>query len=298
MSKRHQSREIVLRTLYNLDILGDLHSYINIDTAINILAENNKLSPDDIVDDKDYSQAVFRGILDKITTIDEIISKAAPEWPIDKINIIDRNILRIGIFEILFAADNGTPPRVAINESVELAKEYSSNKSSGFVNGVLGSIYKELYDKSSENMSDGLDKEEILNIICIPYNIHKDIIYIGFIEDSYKKWSFAKDTQDNNLQLEDNIIQILNNKFAPVSNIIEYSKITVMNNYKEINDKKIKSIDSYYLVNIDNIETNPLDKINIKSAKWVRIDEINKLSKYSEMTNVLNKIYEKLSWTN
>ena len=76
--------------------------------------------------------------------IDAVIKKAAPEWPLDKIAIIDRNILRIGLYELLHADPDEVPPKVAINESIELAKNYGGPNAARFVNGVLGTIYREM----------------------------------------------------------------------------------------------------------------------------------------------------------
>ena len=78
----------------------------------------------------------------KKVVIDEIIEKAAPDWPIDKISIVDRNILRIGLTELLFGDRKEVPPKVAINEAVELAKAFGGQNSSKFVNGVLGTVYR------------------------------------------------------------------------------------------------------------------------------------------------------------
>ncbi len=83
-------------------------------------------------------------VLKKHKVIDEIIEKAAPDWPIDKISIIDRNILRIGLTELLFGDRKEVPPKVAINEAIELAKTFGGENSGKFVNGVLGAVYKEI----------------------------------------------------------------------------------------------------------------------------------------------------------
>ena len=79
--------------------------------------------------------------------IDKIIEKAAPEWPIAQIPIIDRNVLRIGLYELLYADKAQVPPKVAINEAIELAKTFSGKISGKFVNGVLGTVYKQLEQK-------------------------------------------------------------------------------------------------------------------------------------------------------
>jgi N utilization substance protein B len=79
--------------------------------------------------------------------IDKIIEKAAPEWPITQIAIIDRNVLRIGLYELLYANKEEVPPKVAINEAIELAKTFSGSTSGKFVNGVLGTVFKQLENK-------------------------------------------------------------------------------------------------------------------------------------------------------
>jgi len=92
-------------------------------------------------------------VLKKRAVIDEIIEKAAPDWPIDKISIIDRNILRIGLTELLFGDRKEVPPKVAINEAIELAKTFGGENSGKFVNGVLGAVYKEIGEPGKEQIS-------------------------------------------------------------------------------------------------------------------------------------------------
>jgi len=84
------------------------------------------------------------GVCDNLTKLDKIIEKAAPEWPIEQINLIDRNVLRIGLFELLYGKKDEVPPKVAINEAIELAKNFGGESSGRFVNGVLGTVYKEI----------------------------------------------------------------------------------------------------------------------------------------------------------
>jgi len=87
---------------------------------------------------------IITGVVKHLFSINKIIEKAAPEWPIDQITIVDRNILRIGLYELLYADKAEVPPKVAINEAIELAKSFGGESSGKFVNGVLGTVYKEL----------------------------------------------------------------------------------------------------------------------------------------------------------
>lgn len=96
------------------------------------------------VDEPEFAWKILKGVAEHLSKIDDIMLKAAPEWPLDKIAVIDRNILRIGLYELLFADKNEVPPKVAINEAIEMAKNYGGPNSSRFVNGVLGTVYKEM----------------------------------------------------------------------------------------------------------------------------------------------------------
>ncbi len=135
MSTRHLIRTVVLQTLFEWDFRGkggDLEA---------LLAKNEKeLAPG--VDDDGFAERLTHGVAKHLPDIDSVIQRLAPEWPVDQITGVDRNILRIGVYELKFGKE--IPPKVAINESIELAKAFGADASSKFVNGVLGSLYKEL----------------------------------------------------------------------------------------------------------------------------------------------------------
>lgn len=96
------------------------------------------------LEDKGFIWSLILGVVSNISEIDGIIEKVAPEWPIDQITIIDRNVLRIGLYELVYGDKEEVPPKVAINEAIELAKNFGGKNSGGFVNGVLGTVYKEI----------------------------------------------------------------------------------------------------------------------------------------------------------
>ena len=93
---------------------------------------------------QDFIWQLANGVLENLSQIDEIIKKTAPEWPIEQISIIDKNVLRIGLYELLFGVKKEVPPKVAINEAIELAKMFGGDSSGKFVNGVLGTVYEEI----------------------------------------------------------------------------------------------------------------------------------------------------------
>jgi N utilization substance protein B len=127
--KRRKARIIALKTLYELDSVGHGPG----ETLSRLLED--KPAPADVVA---FAQELVSGVLDHREEIDEVIRQKAPTWPLEQVAVIDRNILRLAIYEILI--DNRVPVRAAINEAVELAKSFGGESSPKFVNGVLGSI--------------------------------------------------------------------------------------------------------------------------------------------------------------
>ncbi len=96
------------------------------------------------LEDQSLVWQIVTGVVEHLIKINKIIEQAAPEWPLNQITIVDRNILRIGLFELLYANKEEVPPKVAINEAIELAKSFGGESSGKFINGVLGTVYKEI----------------------------------------------------------------------------------------------------------------------------------------------------------
>jgi len=142
MATRHLARTIVLQSLYEWDF------YCKKSDLIEIVERNlNEFGPG--IDEPEFAWKIVKGIVEHMEVIDNTIRKYAPEWPLEQVSIVDRNILRIGIYELLYADKDEVPPKVAINESVEMAKNYGGQNSSRFANGVLGSVYKEIAEKEN-----------------------------------------------------------------------------------------------------------------------------------------------------
>ena len=139
---RHLGRIVALQTLYEFEFRTECE-----DTTVDVaeVLGRNLARYQTAIDDTDFVDALVRGVLKEQVALDEKIQPIAPDWPIDQIARIDRNILRIGVYELLHQAEV-VPPKVAINEAVELAKAFGSDNSSKFVNGVLGTAYRTLVE--------------------------------------------------------------------------------------------------------------------------------------------------------
>ncbi len=141
MASRHLSRSIVMQSLYEWDF------YERVKGSLKKIVERNIEDFGPGLEDVGFIWDLISGIEKHLTEIDKIIEKAAPEWPIAQIPIVDRNVLRIGLFELLYSNKDEVPPKVAINEAIELAKTFSGQTSGKFVNGVLGTVFKQLEEK-------------------------------------------------------------------------------------------------------------------------------------------------------
>ncbi len=139
-SNRHLGRIISLQSLYEYEFrekAGDTEADLNTIIAKNIEPYEKALG------DTEFVYQLTTGVMEKAKSLDEDLKPLAPEWPISSIAAIDRNVLRIGLFELKYCGDK-VPPKVAINEAVELAKAFGSENSSRFINGVLGTAFRQI----------------------------------------------------------------------------------------------------------------------------------------------------------
>ncbi len=138
MANRHLSRSIAMQSLYEWDFKGRKPNQLK------KIVDNNIKEFGSGIEEGKFVWQIIDGVNENLSKIDKIIEKSAPEWPIDQITIIDRNVLRIGLYELIFGNRKEVPPKVAINEAIELAKTFGGESSGKFINGVLGTVYREI----------------------------------------------------------------------------------------------------------------------------------------------------------
>ena len=136
MGKRRSSRELALKFLYQFELNGG-----DLDEQIKLFLERNS-SQEDVAN---FMKELVVSLIDKMEEIDEIIQKFSDHWILDRMTVIDRNILRMGACELLF--NFSTPPKVVINEAIDIAKKYGNEDSSEFINGILDKVYNEIGQK-------------------------------------------------------------------------------------------------------------------------------------------------------
>lgn len=152
MSNRHLARTIAMQSLYQWDFLGKPSHRIP-----DFIKDNlDDFAPD--FDDKGFIADLVENTIANAEKIDAIITTFAPDWPLEQITNVDRNILRIGVYELKFS--DQIPSKVAINEAIELAKTFGGESSGRFVNGVLGAIFKDMIAKGEIKEADKVDKKK------------------------------------------------------------------------------------------------------------------------------------------
>jgi N utilization substance protein B len=156
-SNRHLGRIIALQTLYEYDFReGAGDDSVDLDEILG----RNLERYEDTIDDKEFVNKLVHGAGAKLKELDETIQPIAPEWPLDQISRIDKTILRLALFELLHLQDL-VPPKVVINEAVELAKAFGGDNSSKFVNGVLGTAYRTLIEGQPNASSETAKNTEL-----------------------------------------------------------------------------------------------------------------------------------------
>lgn len=145
MASRHLARSIAMQSLFEWDFNGK-----DPEKLAEVIERNKKEFGPGLDEEYEFIDRIIQGTVENLDKIDAIIEKAAPAWPIAQITAVDRAVLRLGLYELLFGAREEVPPKVAINEAIELAKAFGGESSGKFVNGVLGTVYREIGEPGKE----------------------------------------------------------------------------------------------------------------------------------------------------
>lgn len=297
MANRHLSRSIVLQTLFEWDFKGAKE--IDIKEIVN---RNLKEFAPGLEDDI-FVFSLIEEILKKRAAIDEIIEKAAPDWPLDKISIVDRNILRIGLTELLFGDRTQVPPKVAINEAIELAKTFGGENSSKFINGVLGAVYKEIGEPGKDETSKKKKIEEPVDISKLPVERKggalvyaqkgKDILF-AFVHDVFGYWTISKGGIEEGKNEEEATIREIKEEIGLDIKIIEkLGENEYVANHPE-KGKILKKV-TYFLAESEYRELVLEKSGGLDEAKWFRLSEIPELRIYNDIIPLISRAVEIIS---
>jgi len=281
MTNRHLSRSIALQTLFEWDTLRARAEVISVDSIL----ERNMEEFASGSKDSAFVKNIIDGVISKQKDLDAIIVKAAPEWPIEKISTIDRNILRIGLFELLFGDRNDVPAKVAINEAIELGKSFGGDSSGKFVNGVLGAVYKDIGEPGKEQTSK-VPTERLAGAVV--YARDEDTLWFAFVHDVFGHWTLSKthleDCEDSEVCSERSVKDEMGLTAKVIAKLGE-------NEYQTTQpDKgKIKKSVVYYLLESDYTDIELKKSGGLDDAQWFAVSDLSKLNLYEDIIPIVRK---------
>lgn len=242
-----------------------------------------------------FMMTLAEGVVKKRAKLDEIISVAAPEWPIEKIATLNRTVLRIGLYELLFGNHSDVPPKVAINEAIELAKTFGGDTSSRFVNGVLGAVYREMGEPGKDQKSQKkqpIDRSKLPTdrlIGAVVYAQTDEGLRLGLIKDVFGKWTMVK----GHLKDDENDEQAVRRKVPDEmgAEVHEVKDLLGENEYLANTDDggKIRKQVKYYLVEAHYGELRAGESGGIEDAAWFPLDEVVDLTMYDDIVPIITK---------
>ncbi|MBI2065625.1 MAG: transcription antitermination factor NusB [Candidatus Zambryskibacteria bacterium] len=302
MSQRHLSRSVVLQTLFEWDFEGGKADEV-FPIFERIVAE---FAPGS--NDRPFMDKLLQQVLDKKKDLDILIEKAAPDWPIDKISVVDRNILRIGLTELLFADRSEVPPKVAINEAIELAKTFGGETSGRFINGVLGAIYKEMGEPGKNDQPrpkkkygnvpmDKLPVERLAGAMV--YARHEGNIYLALVHDVFGHWTLTKGKLEGNESEEQGIQREAEEELGVPIKIIEKLGENSYSTYHPEKGKILKKV-HYFLAEApyqDLTLERKEEKGGLDDVRWFKLADILDLNFYDDILPIVTKAITKLAET-
>ncbi|MCH7597727.1 transcription antitermination factor NusB [Patescibacteria group bacterium] len=290
MANRHLARSIVLQTLFEWDFAKKSDDEIE-DILVRIAKE---FAPG--MGDFSFVRRLITSILERRSDIDTIIEKAAPEWPIDKISIVDRNILRIGLCELLFADRSEVPAKVALNEAIELAKTYGGESSGRFINGVLGAVYKEMGEPGRDDVSPKKKKKDIPYEEMLVQRLGGAVVfardgeevYLALVHDVFGHWTLSKGKLEDGESAEDGMVREIKEEIG--LDVIIKQRLGE-NEYVASHPEKGKYRKhvTYFLAESLFVDITLEKKGGLDDAKWFKLVDILGLNIYNDILPIVTK---------
>jgi len=255
------------------------------------------------IEDTEFIEETVHGVVKKQKILDEVIEKAAPDWPIDKIAAVDRNVLRLGLYELLFGDREHVPPKVAINEAIELAKSFGGENSGRFINGVLGAIYKEMGEPGNDDQPKKKKKQEVpyeempveKKAGAIVYALQEGTLHFAMVHDVFGYWTLTKGGIDDN---EDEIAGVQREVKEEIGLDVEVREKIGENEYIAHHPEKgpIRKQVHYFLTEAPYKKLS-LDKESggLDDAQWFPVEAIADLTMYDDVTKLLAESITKLT---
>ena len=289
MANRHLSRSIVLQSLFEWDL-----NTVEKNKIGEVLLRNvTEFAPNK--SDMPFMEHLLDGVLQKQKELDLVIEKAAPEWPIDRISPVDRNILRVGLYELLFADRSEVPAKVAINEAIELAKQFGGDNSGRFVNGVLGAVYKELGEPGKEESGkrkrrdvpyEEMPLERLAGAVV--YAEDGGETYLALVHDIFGHWTLAKGRIEENENIEGGAVREIQEELGlDITIEAKLGENEYVASDPEIG-KKRKHV-TYFLARSPYVDITLEKKGGLDDGQWFKVSRILELNFYEDILPIVTK---------
>ena len=290
MANRHLARSVVLQVLFERDSLGGAMTQDSVFSRLTDYAKEFGARDSDMPFMKELVQTVIA----KQKEIDGVIVGAAPEWPLEKIAAVDRNILRLGLAELLYADKTQVPGRVAINEAIELAKSFGGSSSSRFVNGVLGAVYVELGEPDKNDGHAGRKKTSAGKMPtehlagAVVYARSKGEIYLAFVHDIFGHWTISKGRVEENEDVKAGAIREIKEEMNLDIKIVQQLGVNeyVANDQKIDGGKKRKRV-TYFLAESPFTEIRLGSSGGLDDAQWFPMADVGNLNFYDDTLKII-----------
>jgi len=295
MASRHLARSIAMQTLYEWDFKISMGWDVSLEIVHGMLERNmDEFGPG--LEDTQFARTIIDGVLDKKVDIDAIIEKAAPEWPLQQIAVIDRNVLRIGLYELLFGMYKEVPPKVAINESIELAKTFGGVNSGKFVNGVLGTVYREMGEPGKEDKAKkDLTEDEIANLPvehkvgAVVFRKANSHAAFALVHDVFGYWTLAKGSPKEGESLEDAVLRKVREEEGLINTKI-VEKLGENEYVAHDPDKgNVRRGVVYFLVKTSDSELQLGSTGGLDDVRWFSAQEVAELRMYDDVKGFMKK---------
>lgn len=252
------------------------------DSKIDSIIERNTKEFAPGLEDATFAKEVVKGVLRNQKKLDKIIEKAAPEWPLDQIAAVDKNVLRIGLCELIFGDKKKVPPKVAINEAIELAKTFGGESSGKFVNGVLGTVYRELGLETKEETK--LPEEKLAGAVV--YRKEGVNYLLALVHDVFGYWTLSKGHIKEKESAKDGAAREIKEELGID---IKIEKEIGTNDYIASDPEKgrVKKIVTYFLVSTKEKKIILKESGGLDNARWFKMEELADLKMYEDIRPII-----------
>lgn len=294
MASRHLLRSIAMQTLFE----WDFNEYSEGELEKTLERDLKEFAPG--IEDQELAKKIILGVKQKRKELDKVIENTAPEWPLEQIPRIDRNILRVALYELLFGNYQETPPKVVINEAIELAKTFGSENSGKFVNGVLGTVYREIGEPGKfDDNKDRIKRIKDLSKLpieklggAVVVRQENGNLYLALVHDIFGYWTLSKGHLEENEDAKTGAIREVGEELG-IKNLETLEEIAT-NEYVASDPETglVRRQVVYFLAKTSDKELHLSSTGGLDDAKWFTADELKNIKIYKDIRPILDKAIE------